>query len=314
VFFVYAVWASGSWTGPPDWSQSGEALSNLSITGIAVLLAAAMAMSLFLHPLQFKMTQLLEGYWGTGRVALAFRTRAMRRQALALEVVRPAAHRTQRSFEEICSRGINLDSDDDMLTVATASEYARRRKDYPLRTERIMATSLGNVLRSHEDSVGAQYGLDAVTVAPHLTLVGDPRRVRYLNDAGEQMDLSVHLTYVAFAAFLVSFVFLLTDGWWLIISLIPYALSICAYRGAIAAAHAWGAALAVLVDLDRFTMYEQLHLRLPRNTDEERELNSMLMRQLRFRRVQLYYSNLTFPATPGGRIANRRGERRSRPV
>ena len=53
------------------------------------------------------------------------------------------------------------------------------------------------------------------------------------------------------------------------------------YRGAVASAEEWGAALAAAVQLDRFTMYEAMRLELPTDSDTEFALNEHVMKALR---------------------------------
>src|SRR5687768_15465067 len=69
VLFVYALVQSGAWTGPPDWAAAADAVSNIDLGVVSLLLLLTLALGLIVHPLQFAMIQLLEGYWGPGRVA-----------------------------------------------------------------------------------------------------------------------------------------------------------------------------------------------------------------------------------------------------
>jgi hypothetical protein len=72
----------------------------------------------------------------------------------------------------------------------------------------------------------------------------------------------------------------LTDGWWLLTALVPYALCVIAYHGAVSVAHAYGIAMRRLVDLNRFSLYEALHLGLPASTDEEKVTGAIVTTQL----------------------------------
>ena len=61
-------------------------------------------------------------------------------------------------------------------------------------------------------------------------------------------------------------VLLCRDGAWALIALIPYALAYFSYRGSVIAAGHYGSALETLINLNRFALYEQLHVQLPAST------------------------------------------------
>lgn len=50
---------------------------------------------------------------------------------------------------------------------------------------------------------------------------------------------------------------------WLLISLVPFGLAWLCYQGAVTAAQEYGASLRMLLDLNRFALYEQMRLPLP---------------------------------------------------
>ena len=127
----------------------------------------------------------------------------------------------------------------------------------------MMPTRLGNVLRRYEDNAGQQYGLDIIRIAPHLNLVALPGHREYVDDCRKGLDLGVRLCFLFAFATALSVVLLFRDGGWLLLALAPYCISYLAYRGAASSAHAYGTALLTLVDLDRFALYEQLHVPAP---------------------------------------------------
>ena len=65
---------------------------------------------------------------------------------------------------------------------------------------------------------------------------------------------------------------------WVFIAIIPYALAYFSYRGSVVAAGHYGSALETLINLDRFALYQQLHLELPGGAAEERKTNKKLAR------------------------------------
>lgn len=94
------------------------------------------------------------------------------------------------------------------------------------------------------------------------------------------MDTTISLCTVSFLATIIAVVFLMTDGLWLLVSLIPYALAYIAYRGAVAAADEYATAVTTVIDLDRFQLYESLRIDAPRDIKEERAANVRLMKFL----------------------------------
>ena len=73
---------------------------------------------------------------------------------------------------------------------------------------------------------------------------------------------------------------LISDGAWLLLSIAPYCVSYLAYRGAVSSAEAYGTALSTLIDLNRFALYEQLHLPPPADTMAEKSRNVQLLKLL----------------------------------
>lgn len=285
VLYAYALASSGAFDAEPAWGDAADALANIGLAEASLLIVVSFAVALVLHPLQFALLQLAEGYWGASRIA--------RRLAL---------HRTTRhlcrlhSFETArdASVGPLADITDDDLwehdrvlpllpSLLARDAFERAIESYPRRRSLTMPTRLGNMLRRYEELAGSEYGLDSLTVHPHLVLVGDKAHVAVLHEAREQLDLAVRLCALSLVAAVVTFVALATDGLWLLIALAPYAAAYTAYRGAIVAATTWGRILAALIDVERFTLYQQLHMRLPDYTRDERTANVALMSLLQSR-------------------------------
>jgi hypothetical protein len=67
VFLVVLVWAlvaCGAMTETPDPEKLGHAVAHLTLASVAALLLIAFLVGYVLHPVQFAMTQLLEGLLG----------------------------------------------------------------------------------------------------------------------------------------------------------------------------------------------------------------------------------------------------------
>jgi hypothetical protein len=176
-----------------------------------------------------------------------------------------------------------------IAAIVDRQQFLKALDDYPS-ADHVLPTRLGNVLRHYEDIAGKQYGLDAILVAPPMALVASPEHVAYLNDTREQLDAAVRLSILSGLATAIYALALLTDGLWLLLSLGPYLMSYLSYRGAVISAHDYGTALARLIDLNRFRLYEALHVPLPNSTVGERAANKKLTALLGFQRnVSVHY-------------------------
>lgn len=247
---VFFLVSSGSWFGPPDVHRSWSVLGHLGLGGAALLLLAAMALSLVLHPLQFSMVQLFEGYWGTHRLA----------QALKAERI---SHHRRVLW--------------DLIEQSDVGDAQRMIARYPSKSKEVMPTRLGNVLRRYELMAGNFYKLSAFTVIPLIGPIAPAGQLEYLNDQRMQLDLAVRTSFTAFLASGISFVFLWRHGIWLLMTLIFYSAGYLAYRGAVVAAESYGLALVNIIDLNRFELYRRLHLELPPDSRAEGEQNKKLM-------------------------------------
>jgi hypothetical protein len=328
VLWSAALATSGAWQGPPHPEWIGPRVGSWSIAGVAWLLLASLATGLFLHPLQFAMTQVLEGYWGYSRVArvlLRARIRHHRHRVQATEeAVARLDDRLAQQIDEMIGRiersdparvaGKSAEEQErlvlhssegnglgGLLAAGEAAHHAAKR--YP-ELDRIMPTQLGNALRREEDRAGSQYGLDAMLTAPHFALIAADKHVQYLRDTRQQMDTSVRLCVVSLLGALEAIACLATDGWWLLVALVPYALAYLAYRAAVAAADEYTTAVKTVIDLNRFTLYEVLNVKRPSDTAEERKTNAKLMELLEGEDVTLHYRKpppapaATPPGTP----------------
>ena len=63
--FTFALIESGSWSGSggPDWVRAGNAFTHLG--NLVLLTLISIALGVVVHPVQFALVQLFEGYWGT---------------------------------------------------------------------------------------------------------------------------------------------------------------------------------------------------------------------------------------------------------
>jgi hypothetical protein len=278
VVYVYLLVRSGAWSHSPSWGSAMNALVNIGIGGAVILIVLGVALGLGVHPIQFGLVQFLEGYWGTNPIARKFRA------------VRIMHHRNRASTLD------DMDVEGDL-------EAGRLLAQYPRDPELIMPTRLGNVLRRYETLAGRQYDLKVLTILPHVALASRVEDVKYLDDQRMQLDLAVRMCFTALLASAASAAFLCRDGAWLLVAMIPSSFAYLAYRGAVITAREYGIAMMTLVDLNRFSLYERLHLPMPQNIEEERTANKRLMQLLEAnsKHVFMRYSH---PQASGGSISS----------
>jgi hypothetical protein len=276
--FTFLLIKSGAWGGTvaPDWVRAGEAFE--SFGNIALLVLVSVGIGVITHPVQFPLVQFLEGYWGVGKIAQRLRVSRIihhQKQVKLLEFGKPGA--AEKKFDSLTRT-----TDRDEIELRSVTEESERlRTAYPYENGDIMPTRLGNVLRKYERRAGAPYNLDAIYAFPHIALVAAESRVAYLNDQRQALDLAVRMCGTSLLAVLVAIAFLWHDGPWLLVALVPYAIAYISYRGAIAVAHEYGAAMGAILDLDRFALYSSLRIRQPEDIEEEREMNKELTKLLR---------------------------------
>jgi hypothetical protein len=308
VIWTYILIASGAPSGKPAIHNVEVALRHWSLTKVAGIILLSFAVATILHPLQFITTRVLEGYWGTTALAitamnLRITHHRKRKRDLDkktddnLDALREGCLdilRGQRGYNpewEEEENAVRLDErlenilrskpgDRLMRYFIASQESLDHANAYPDDAARILPTELGNSLRSFEDSAGKQYGLDAITIAPHLYLLIPDRHRNYLMDAREDMDSTIRICTVGLAATALTIGFLVTRGLWLLWALAPYAVSYLAYKGAISAAQRYGGVVRTAIDLNRFRLYSELGLDMPRDSTEERENNDKLMKML----------------------------------
>ena len=284
VTYVFLLFSSGSWQHPPDWHAAFMALRNIGLAGAAVLTVSGIVVALVMHPLQFSMVQLLEGYWGPGWLARRIRVSRIhrhRRHLLWLEELSARADGALRMFTDPDKPLKTLTGDQKVdlriRAMTQHNEAGRARLRYPDDPDHAMPTRLGNMLRRYEVLAGAPYELDAPTVLPCLALVAPPGHLDYLNDQRSALDLAVRTSMTSAIACLVTMAFLWHSGLWLLIALIPYAASYAAYRGSVIAAQNYGNTMSAIIALNRFALYERMHMSRPPTTARERVINKDLM-------------------------------------
>ena len=251
--------------------------------------AAALALAVVTHPIQFTVVQLMEGYWGSGRAARAarewFTVRQLRTVAAAARLREEADHAkrdlpTGKSTRQYVSVMTLRDEPVQVraalhwqgLLDATA-DFEQRLPDPPLHA---MPTRLGNTLRKHEIAAGRAVELPLINWATHIGMVARPEHGAYIADQRTQLDMAVRISAMGAIATLLTFGCLWDDRGSVFVTLIPYFVTWISYRGAIVSADSYGLALRAWVDLNRFRLYKELGLPRLTTTGEERQQNIAL--------------------------------------
>lgn len=255
-------------------SSVAAAGRNLGVTGAVAITGVAVAVSVTLQPLQFRLVQLLEGYWPTGHRGVVFRTGiALQRWRYRRLRRRLVVHRTPDA------PGRRRVMEERML----AAEL-RLRLHFP-EEQRLLPTALGNVLRSAEDRVGRRYGFEAVTIWPRLFPLLPKDFQATLEDEVTQLDVSTRLTVTwgVTAAATTSLILWNLDAvseypLWLIVPAFLWLLSWLSYRSAIESALAHGTDLEVAIDLYRSRVISAMRLPTCSRLSEERRVFRRLCR------------------------------------
>jgi hypothetical protein len=281
VTYVFALLSSGALHRPPNLGSVAHAVSHISLADAAVLTFVSVGLGLALHPLQFSFVQFFEGYWGTGPIAQRARSVRIwwhwrRLRALRIQSNYQNFRLTEPANDEDLRKRIDI--------VSLSHEGKRLSAGQPVVIDQMMPTRLGNVLRYYESAAGAPYQLDAIGVMPYLARVAPPEDMAYVNDQRSNLDLAVRMIVVSAIAFIISLALLWRYGLWLLVAIVPYVAAFLSYRGAVVAAGAYGRAFSAIIALNRFALYERLHLPLPEDISEERENNVALGNVLNYSR------------------------------
>lgn len=322
VGFTFALIESGAWSasGNLNWARAGSAFADLS--NLASLVLVSIVLGVAVHPIQFALVQFFEGYWGTGRWAqrarvvriLHHRDRycAHHDEDLAASMELKEKDEEARLREAAGDERVTLEAERRVTLRSIADESRRVAAEYPPPNDvgrheeydNIMPTRLGNALRKHERLAGSQYGLDAVKVIQQVSFVAQPERLAYVGDQRQLLDLSVRMSATAIVATLIAIAGLWQHGAWLLLALAPYGVAYLSYRGAVVVAHEYGAAVAAMIDLDRFALYDALRMPHPIDTAAERRMNVKLMKLLTHNQlVVLRYQHPDGPGSADGQSA-----------
>jgi hypothetical protein len=262
--FVLALVWSGAPGAAPDLDEILDHARDLDAWAGGLLFLALVVVALVLQPLQLALVRALEGYWPE-------------------PLARRGRKRWQRRYETLSEKAAPRAEVPDAATVAAmADAESRLQRLFPSDPEWLLPTRLGNALRAAESRAGEPYGLDAVVVWPRLyPLLPDGVRA-LVDDQRDGLDLAARFCAIFAAAAVISLVLLVSHGWWLLVPAACLLLAWISYRGAVAAAIAYGEGIRSAIDLHRFDLLAALHLPLPATLEQERAVNeqvSLFLRQ-----------------------------------
>ncbi|MGP4022443.1 hypothetical protein [Actinomadura sp. 3N407] len=267
LYILILVWAGAPADRVSFW-RAWQTATQLGVGEAILIFVAVVLAALLLQPLQLSLTRLLEGQWPVkrmreaGRKYQAWRARPLRETADQPVGVLPDG-RPNPALQE---------------AGAADAVYYRR---YPQDENLIRPTALGNALTAMEAGAGDVYGWDAVVAWPRLyPLLGDRMRA-LVDEARDTLDMSVRLCVVTALLVPVSLGLLHESGLWLLLTLLPLAVSWTAYTGAVRAAQTYAGTVHAAFDLHRFDLITALRLPLPLSSAGEREQAKALCRMWR---------------------------------
>ncbi len=254
LFVLTVIWAGAPGTGI-SFSRAWRTAASLGVGEVLLIAVGVTVAAVLFQPLQLATVRVLEGGWPGGVGAGVGRTLQRRRKRRLAD----AARLPDGAGEP------------DAGTVQQAGVAATRlRRRYPLPDYLVRPTALGNALCAAEDTAGRGFGWDAVVAWPRLyTVLGDRTRA-LVDDRRDAMDAAVRLSVTSGTVAVVTAALLVRAGSWLTIALVPSAVAVVAYLGAVQAAVAYGEAVHTAFDIHRFDLLAALHLPLPVDQDEER--------------------------------------------
>lgn len=232
-----------------------DSISKVGAGGGALVVLVSAAVSITLHPMQFRLVQLLEGYWTPRALAMPFavgvwlQQRRFDRLQLRL-TARPAKGAIGQRFQQ------------ERRTTAEVILLTR----LPAR-ERLLPTALGNILRAMEDRAGARYGIEAIAMWPRLYPVLPPGRAQALENEVTQLDVSARLSLTWTVAGLICSCRVATDvaasrrhpGWLILVGLL-FLAGWLSYRAAIESALAHSLDVEVTLDLYRDYLLDAMRM------------------------------------------------------
>ena len=263
VLLVIALVAGGAPGKAPSFRRFVDWAGQLGAVGLALIVLAIIAASIFLQPIVTAVSAVIEGRvaWMPLRLAMhpfVLLTMARRR-------------RTQDRYDALTKRlrdAAYLDPDQR----AELSGLSDRLRRYP-REGRVRLTQLGNILAAGEEDAGQPYGLDARVVLPRLEILVRDEPSKQVAARRDDLTFSTRFCATLLLSVVVSTALLAPHllSWAVVVPGVALVLAVLAYRNAIAAAVAYAEALRMLFDLERKFLYVAMGVPLPARSRDEYE-------------------------------------------
>ena len=283
VLTVYALIKTGAFSGAPDVHKLIPADEKLGAGVVLLLALLVFVLALLLQPFQLALVRMLEGYWGNSAPA----------RGLTWMFVAPRRRRLRAYIEagttDVDAIATESPRADEQLRVALERKKLLRRQAkanrirmrYPRRMGRVMPTSLGNALRSFEDTAGQRYGLETVPVFRRLHPLLPPGVLKSYTSHRLQLDAAAGMCVAFLVMTFVLALALVGDGWWVLCPVATAGLAWLTYRGAITSALLMGRTVTTAFDLHRHDLVAALHFPAPPDAALEYAFNLRLSDWLR---------------------------------
>ncbi|MGH3195968.1 MAG: hypothetical protein ACRDOH_26320 [Streptosporangiaceae bacterium] len=229
------------------------------------MLLAAAASAVLVDRMATPLLRLLEGYWPSW-------TGPLRRRLINRAATRAAAQALawQRAYSAIQPPATPTADQ-----LANYARLERHRRRHPAAPGYFLPTPIGNILRAAERRPADKYGLDTVTVWPHLWLLLPETTRQELRVVRTSLDTAVAaatwgLLFCVFTPFTPL--------------VVPIGLAVATVAVTIvlpARAQAFGDLIEAAYDLYRTGLYQQLRWPLPANPAEEHAYGQQLTAYLR---------------------------------
>jgi len=268
---------------------------------------ASVALALILHSFHTPLVRWFEGYpwqetWlGRGR------RRLYQRELEGLQA------RYEGYYELLRKLGRSHPASEEVKRVWNRTGR-RLMEELPERTDLVLPTRLGNLIRSFERYPDRQYGMEAIHLWPRLIAVVEESYAKAIEEAETSLALLLHLSFLSLvlgAGLLVTGGVSPPSSLWLQVVLPAALLGLAAwllYRLALSSAAGWGALIRGAFDLYRWRLLEHLGFeQRPADPDEERELWGAISLQMMYgdrltprggRRPETRYQPISDPPQP----------------
>lgn len=239
----------------------------VQVTVIVTVLLAVAASAILVDQMTAPLLRLLEGYWPPWAGPLH---RRLTEQAAARAAAETEAW--QRAYDAVTVQPPAVPTAEQLARYA---DLERRRRRYPAAPGYFLPTPIGNILRAAERRPADKYGLDTITIWPHLWLLLPEATRKELRTARTSLDTAVAAaTWGLLSCAFTPFTPLA----------IPIGLAVTTMTVTVvipARALAFGDLIEAACDLHRTSLYQQLRWPLPPNPHEEHASGRQLTAYLR---------------------------------